>query len=152
MHCCGGFVVTQLYGGPRSTSDVDFLDVAPNARSSLVELAGKGSALHRKRKLYLDAVTVATPPESYQERLVPMYPKAWLKLRLYDLESHDLALSKLERNPDRDRDDVRHLARVGRLKPDILVDRYYKELRPNLANQARHDSTLQLWLKAYWTA
>jgi hypothetical protein len=25
LHCCGGFVVTQLYGVARSTSDVDFL-------------------------------------------------------------------------------------------------------------------------------
>jgi hypothetical protein len=25
LHCCGGFVVTQLYGVARTTSDVDFL-------------------------------------------------------------------------------------------------------------------------------
>jgi hypothetical protein len=28
-HCCGGFVVTQLYGAARTTSDVDLLGVAP---------------------------------------------------------------------------------------------------------------------------
>jgi hypothetical protein len=82
LHCCGGFVVTQLYGVARTTSDVDFLGVVPNMGGDLTEIAGKGSALHRKHKVYLDAVTVATPPENYEERLVPMFPGAWRRLRI----------------------------------------------------------------------
>ena len=66
LHCCGGFVVTQLYGVARTTSDVDFLGVVPNMRSDLMEIGGKGSALHQRHKLYLDSVTVATPPENYE--------------------------------------------------------------------------------------
>ncbi|MGA2739392.1 MAG: DUF6036 family nucleotidyltransferase [Bryobacteraceae bacterium] len=132
LHCCGGFVVTQLYGVARTTSDVDFLAAVPNVQRELTEIAGKGSPLHRKHKAYLDAVTVATPPENYEERLISMYPCAWVHLRLEALEAHDLALSKLERNIDRDRDDVRQLAQAGLLKPDILRNRYYNELRPNL--------------------
>jgi hypothetical protein len=94
LHCCGGFVVIQLYGVARTTSDVDFLGVVPNVQSHLIEIAGKGTALHRKHKLYLDAVTVATPPEDYEQRLVPMFPGTWTHLRLHALEAHDLALSK----------------------------------------------------------
>ena len=150
LHLCGGFVVTQLYGVARTTSDVDFLSVVPNLRANLAEIAGKGSPLHRKHKIFLDPVTVATPPENYQDRLVPMFPGAWSRLRLYALETHDLALSKLERNIERDRDDVHQLARAGHIRPDVLRDRYYSELRPNLANEATHDLTLQLWLEAYW--
>jgi hypothetical protein len=45
LHCCGGFVVTQLYGVARTTSDVDFLGVVPNVDTLLVEIAGKGSSL-----------------------------------------------------------------------------------------------------------
>ena len=64
-----------------------------------------------------------------------------------------MALSKLERNIERDRDDVQQLARAGHLKPEVLKERYYNELRPNLvANEARHDLTLQLWLEFYWPA
>jgi Nucleotidyltransferase of unknown function (DUF6036) len=152
-HCCGGFVVTQLYGVARTTSDVDFLGVVPNVRNDLTQIAGKGSALHQKHKVYLDAVTVATPPENYEERLVPMFPRSWRRLRLFALEAHDLALSKLERNIERDRDDVQQLARAGHLRPEILRERYYNELRPNLvAHEARHDLTLQLWLESYWPA
>jgi hypothetical protein len=153
LHCCGGFVVTQLYGVARTTSDIDFLGAVPNGGGNLTEIAGKGSALHRKHRVYLDEVTVATPPENYEERLVPLFPGAWVRLHLFALEVHDLALSKLERNIERDRDDVQHLARTGLLKPDILRERYYSELRPNLlAHEARHDLTLQLWLESYWSA
>jgi hypothetical protein len=150
LHLCGGFVVTQLYGVARTTSDVDFLSAVPNLRANLAEIAGKGSLLHRKHKLFLDPVTIATPPENYQDRLIAMFPGAWSQLQLYALEAHDLALSKLERNIERDREDVHQLARTGYIRPDVLRDRYYSELRPNLANESRHDLTLQLWLEAYW--
>lgn len=151
LHCCGGFVVTQLYGVARTTSDVDFLGVVPSVWRDLAEIAGKGSALHQKHKVYLDPVTVATPPEDYAERLVPMFPGVWANLRLYALEAHDLALTKLERNLERDRDDVRQLARAGHLKPEILKERYYRELRPNLlAREDWHDATLQQWIEFYW--
>ena len=151
LHCCGGFVVTQLYGVARTTNDVDFLGVVPNVGNDLTQIAGKSSDLHRRHKVYLDAVTVATPPENYEERLMPMFPGAWVHLQLYALEAHDLALSKLERNLDRDRDDVQQLARAGHLNSEILKERYYRELRPNLsAHEDRHDLTLQLWLESYW--
>jgi len=152
LHCCGGFVATQLYGIVRSTIDVDFLGLVPyDASRRLIELGGKGSALYRKHKVCLDAVTIATPPEDYEERLTPMFPGAWTHLRLFALEAHDIALSKLVRNQPRDRDDVQALARAGYLNPDVLTARYYKELRPNLpAHEDRHDLTLKLWLEAYW--
>jgi len=119
--------------------------------SELTKIGGKGSDLHRKHRVYLDAVTIATPPENYQDRLVPMFPGAWRRLQLFALEAHDLALSKLERNGERDRDDVQQLARAGHLRPEVLKERYYSELRPNLlAHETRHDLTLQLWLESYW--
>ena len=150
LHCCGGFVVTQLYGVARTTSDIDFLGVVPNVRSQLVQIAGKGTALHRKHKLYLDAVTVATPPEDYEQRLIPMFSGTWTHLHLHALEAHDLALSKLERNYDRDRDDVQQLARADYLSPEILKERYYREQRPNLlGHESRHDLTLELWLQLW---
>jgi hypothetical protein len=151
LHCCGGFVTTQLYGVARTTSDVDFLRVVPNVIGRLMNIGGKGSVLHQKHKVYLDAVAVATPPESYEDRLVPMFPDTWHHLRLLALEAHDLALSKLERNIERDRSDVQQLALAGRLRADILKERYYAELRPNLlAHEPRHDLTLRLWLESYF--
>jgi hypothetical protein len=151
LHCCGGFVVAHLYGVALTTNDVDFLGIVPNTPDNLKDIGGKGSVLHQKHRVYLDHVTVATPPESYEERLVPMFPGAWVRLQLYALEVHDLALSKLERNSDRDRNDVQQLARAGYLDPETLRKRYHREFRPNLlAHEDRHDLTLQLWLESYW--
>jgi hypothetical protein len=57
-----------------------------------------------------------------------------------------LQLSKLERNSQKDRDDVAFLAKSLHLSPEALRERYKKELRPYLANEARHDLTVELWL------
>ena len=151
LHCCGGFVATQCYGVARTTNDVDFLGVVPYPSGILTELAGKGSALHRRHKVYLEFVAVNTPPEDYEERLIPMFAGAWIHLELYALEAHDLALSKLERNFDKDRDDIKQLASAGHIKPNIINDRYYKEVRPNLlSRETEHDATLKMWLESYW--
>jgi len=61
---------------------VDFLSIVPNMQIDLINLSGKGSGLNQKYKVYLDAVTVATPPENYEQRMVRMYPDAFVHLRL----------------------------------------------------------------------
>ena len=111
LHCLGGFVMTMLYGLDRPTSDVDVLPIGSNpAIESLIDLAGEGSKLHKKYKVYLQVVGVASVPENYEERLTEMFPLTFKQLRLLALDPYDLALSKLERNTQRDRDDVWHLA------------------------------------------
>jgi hypothetical protein len=69
-------------------------------------------------------------------------------LRLFALDPYDLALSKLERNIQRDRDDVKHLARTVPLNVKDLKDRYQTELRWQLGNPEREDLTLKLWIEA----
>jgi hypothetical protein len=69
-------------------------------------------------------------------------------LRLFALDPYDLALSKLERNIQRDRDDVRHLARTVPFDLEVLRRRYRDELRWQLGNPEREDLTLQLWIDA----
>src|SRR5437867_521191 len=78
----------------------------------MLELSMQGGPLHKKYKIYLDHVGVAHVPEDYEERLTEIFPKVFKHLRLFALDPYDLALSKLERNVQRDRDDVMHLART----------------------------------------
>lgn len=149
FECIGGFVVTALYGLPRPTADVDVLSIAPSTqRAFILELAGKGSRLHKKHRLYIECVTVATIPEDYEERLTEMFPGSFSHLRLLALDPYDIALSKLERNSQRDRDDVKFLAEKVPFDLEVLKKRYEKELRPNLGNPRREDLTLQLWIEA----
>src|SRR5215467_3941643 len=112
LDCIGGFVVTQLYGFSRETVDLDVLVIAPKEQlNPLLEFGREGGALHKKHKVYLDYVGVAKVPEDYEDRLTEMFAGAYKRLRLCALDPYDLTLSKLERNIQRDRDDVRHLAR-----------------------------------------
>ncbi len=152
LHCLGGFAAVQAYGLQRATSDIDVISVVPfDSSARLVELAGKQSPLRRKHAVYLDVVTVASVPENYLSRLVEIFHGHWGSLRLFVLEAHDLALTKLERNFERDREDVQHLARSGHLNAEILRQRYWRELRPYVTGRVSwHDQTLQMWLEAYF--
>jgi hypothetical protein len=143
----GGFVVTMVYGFSRPTGDLGVLEIAPrDAGRAVLELRIRGGPLHKKYKIYLDHVGVAHVPEDYEDRLTEIFPGTFQHLRLLALDPYDLALSKLERNLQRDRDDVLHLARTGPLDPEVLKDRYQKELRWQLGNPEREDLTLRLWI------
>jgi Nucleotidyltransferase of unknown function (DUF6036) len=150
FHCIGGFVITLLYGFSRPTSDIDVLVVVPtdDTRQALIELGREGSALHKKHGVYLNCVTVARVPENYEDRLTEMFPGAFTNLRLFALDPYDLALSKLERNIQRDRDDIKYLARTVPLDLGVLKERYQNEFRLYLGVPEREDLILKLWMEA----
>ncbi len=148
MDCIGGFVVTQVYGLDRPTIDLDVIELAPaQGAETLLMLGQRGGPLSRKHHVYLDKVAVAAMPEEYEGRLVEMFPGAYRQLRLMAVGPYDLALSKLERNSQKDRDDVRYLARTVPLDLERLRHIYAAELRPILGVPQREDLTLQLWLE-----
>ncbi len=149
LDCMGGFVVTMVYGFSRPTGDLDVLEIAPkDAGRAMLELGMRGGLLHKKYKIHLDHVGVAHVPEDYEDRLTEVFPGTFQHLRLLALDPYDLALSKLERNIQRDRDDVLHLVRTVPLDLEVLKDRYQNELRWQLGNPEREDLTLQLWIDA----
>jgi hypothetical protein len=145
----GGFVVTMVHGFSRPTADLDVLEIVPReAGRAMLALGMQGGSLHRKYKIYLDHVGVAHIPENYEQRLTEIFPQTFTHLRLCALDPYDLALSKLERNIQRDRDDVKYLARTVPLDLSVLSERYQRELRWQLGNPAREDLTLRLWMEA----
>ena len=148
FHCLGGFVVTLAYGANRTTSDVDVLMFVPKTGASvLVDLGQKESVLHKRYKVYLDPVNVATPPEDYDQRLTEMFPGTFKNIRLFALDAYDIALTKLERNSPKDREDVKYLARTIPFDLDVLRERYRKDLRDYLFVPEREDLTLKLWIE-----
>jgi hypothetical protein len=148
LQCIGGFAIAMLYGLPRPTVDVDFLSVVPAGEIGRLDaLAGMGSALDRKHGVHVQHVGIVTVPENYAGRLIPIFPGAYRRVRLAGLEAYDLALSKLERNSARDREDVKFLARAVPLNLTTLEERYRSELRPYLAAAERHDLTMRLWIE-----
>jgi Nucleotidyltransferase of unknown function (DUF6036) len=145
--CLGGFVLSVLYRLPRPTSDVDAISIAPTPqREQILKLAGQSSALHEKYRVYIQHVTIAPDIDEYETRLTEMFPETFKRLRFLALDPYDLALSKLERNSLRDRDDITFLARTVPLDLQVLTERYQKSVRPFLGNPQREDLTLQLWI------
>ena len=148
LHCFGGFVIAEHHGLTRATADIDIIHARGTEPAALTEMAGKGSPLHKKHGVYIDVVTVAAVPEVYERRLIDLLPnESFRHLRLKGFERHDLALAKLERNSDRDREDVKRLAAGPGLDPAILNERYEKELRFQLGRPESGDLTLNLWIE-----
>ncbi len=146
LYCVGGFAMTLQYGLARQTSDIDVLEIAPLHQLGIVmAIAGQGSQLNKRHGLYIEHVAIMVLPENYHDRTVELFPRQYEKLRLFGLDPYDLALSKLERNSQIDRDDVKYLFRTIPLDPDVLERRYRSEQRPYLSNEGRHDLTLSLW-------
>jgi hypothetical protein len=71
LHCIGGFALVHFYGFPRTTADIDYCSAVP-ANLNLEEVAGQGSALHKKHGVWLHRVAVANLPEAYKTRLQEM--------------------------------------------------------------------------------
>jgi hypothetical protein len=151
LHCIGGFAVSQYYGFSRETADLDILAVCPHyLMQHLRAISGKDSPLFQQHRVYVDFVAVASYPENYESRLIRIFP-IWSHLRLWALEAHDLALTKLERSSDRDLRDVMNLASRGILKRETLQQRYDTEMRPYLIGRTPswNDGTLAMWLESW---
>jgi len=146
LHCFGGFVIAEHYGLVRPTADIDILASRGTDPGTLARLAGKDSPLHKRFGVYVDVVGVATVPEDYESRLATMSAGRFTYLRVRAFERHDLVLAKIERNSDRDREDLEALARGAGLDVSVLKSRYENELRPFLGRPDREDLTLSLWI------
>ena len=146
VHCLGGFVIAELYGLSRPTADVDVIQARGAANlNELAQVGGRGTPLAKQHRVYLDIVTIASVPEDYEARLIDFFPEAFTNLRLRAFERHDLALAKLARNQDHDREDVKRLAMGPGLDVDVLRDRYKRELRYQFGNPEREDLSLDQW-------
>jgi hypothetical protein len=154
FHCIGGFVVSQYYGFGRETADLDVLSVIPNqVADRVIEIAGQGSLLQAKYRVYIDHVRVANYPDGYEGRLDRVFPM-WSKVQLWALEPHDLALTKLERSAERDIRDVMYLAQAGLIDRKTLIARFEAEVEPYITGPSPtwHRTTLNMWIDSCWPA
>lgn len=152
FHCIGGFVVSQHYGFARETTDLDILTVIPwEVAEGAIQFAGKGSALQKTYGVHVDYVRVANYPADYEDRLARAFP-IWSKVRLWVLEPHDLALTKLERSSQQDINDVIFLAQANLINKDTLVARFETEFDPYVTGPTPtwHRTTLNMWIDSCW--
>ena len=116
-----------------------------------MQLGGEGSDLYKRHGVFLQHVTIFNVPDGYEDRTTEMFPGAYPNIRLLALDPYDLALSKLDRNAQVDRDDVKYLVRHVPLSRQVLQDRYEQELRPLFIGRVEQaDATIKLWFEAFF--
>jgi len=146
--CIGGFVLAMLHGLERPTSDLDFIECRPKSEcKGLLDIAGEGRRLHEKHGVFLQYVSVAQLPDNYEDRLVAMFEGNFRYLRLYALGPYDLALSKFERNSEKDRDDLLRLASVADFDPQEFEGIYEEEFKLYVKDRLFHRTTFEFWLE-----
>lgn len=120
------------YDYTATTSDIDIL--CPKGAADLVALAvnqfGRGTEGARAHGLYLDVVNEAFPPMpgGYEGR-AHQVEGLWRVRKVYHLNPHDLAASKLRRFAPKDRADIRQLCDWGYLDPAKLEEILEKAYR-----------------------
>jgi hypothetical protein len=113
----GRAALVFYYQFPLSTMDIDIIWMRnSDLETKAIELFGKGSALARQCGLYLDPVPQGLPPTptGYRNRC-EAFPGPWKVLRLWKLEVHDLAATKLKSFRPKDRQDLQALCDQGLL-------------------------------------
>jgi hypothetical protein len=108
------------------TKDFDAVQIShpprPLARIA-VELFGKGTDGARRSGLYLETVPDGLPPlpQGFTSRCQEVEGE-WQVIRLWRLEIHDLAATKLKCFRPQDREDLQFLCDAGRLRADRLKE------------------------------
>jgi hypothetical protein len=144
LHCLGGFVLAVLYNLPRPTADVDYVNISPfPAQEHLLAIAGLGSRLAKKHKLYLQRASIADLPYNYEDRLLEL-ELGLDHLRIFTLEIYDLVLSKICSPRPKDFEDAKYLITTQSLLYNTLYARWQSDLQSFIPHPERHETTLRL--------
>jgi hypothetical protein len=144
MYHLGRSALVIHYGFRLSTNDIDIVWMRnSDLEQKAIELLGKGSALAKSLGLYLDPVPVGVPPlpHWFRKRCVEQ-PGNWKVLRLWKLEVHDLAVTKLKSFRPKDRQDLqalcdRGLLDVGKLRESLDAAFPFRSPKPEDATDDR---------------
>src|SRR5262245_16738332 len=118
----GRAALVVSYRFPLFTNDIDIVSSWDSElERKAIALSGKESLLAKTLGLYLDPVSPGLPPlpSGFRNRCESI-PGDWKVLRLWKLEVHDLAVSKLKSFRPRDREDLQALCDRGLLNPAKL--------------------------------
>lgn len=123
LYHLGRSAVVWQFGSQVTTRDFDV--IRPHVSDELIAFVeksvGKGTDAATRHGTYLEFVNEGWPPVSQGcERRSTLEPGAWTRLRLFELDPHDLAATKLRRFAAHDREDIRFLCDLGKLESDRL--------------------------------
>jgi Nucleotidyltransferase of unknown function (DUF6036) len=140
----GGGAASLAYGIQNATKDLDTF-TGSGASEAMLQRAVERAQATTGLDIPLGPAGVADAPYEFESRLVPVLAeRGWKRLKLFALERHDLALSKIVRGVQ---GDIEHVVAIHRLQPldfDTLIERYIHEMKHVVARRESLRSTL-LW-------
>lgn len=113
----------------RGTKDTDVLktrDLSQETKQQLLELAGRGTEIHKRHRVYIDVVSGALPFLPQQPAWTQL-PELSAELRHFDLSVLsviDVVVSKLKRFSPNDIGDIEAMMELGLVPHDALVERF----------------------------
>jgi hypothetical protein len=112
----GRTVLVQHYAFPLTTTDFDIVRYDSRLQDKMIEKFGKGTPAARELGLYLDPVDNGLPPlpHGYEKRCREVSGN-WQVLRVWALEIHDFAASKMKSFRPKDREDLQMMCDRGML-------------------------------------
>jgi hypothetical protein len=119
LYHIGRSALVLHYGVKLSTRDFDFIQMRESRlEANALESFGKDTLNAERLGLYLDAVPQGLPPvpQRFRKRCQRVAGN-WKVLRLWRLEPHDFAATKLRIFRPQDRQDLRFLCDQGLLNP-----------------------------------
>lgn len=121
LYHLGRSALVWRYQATFSTKDIDVVQMRTPLEEKAHELFGRDSAKAKELDLYLDLVAEGLPPlpGGYKSRSKEV-PGNWRVIRLWELEEHDLAATKMKTFRPQDRQDLRFLCDQGALRADKL--------------------------------
>jgi hypothetical protein len=153
MFLLGRAALVMHYQFQFSTKDIDIVWMRDSElECKAIELLGKGSTLAKTLGLFLDPVPPGLPPlPGWFRHRCELIPGNWKVLRLWMLEVHDLAATKLKSFRPQDREDLQILCDRGLLHPAKLresLQAAYPFKSPK-AEDAEDDPDTPDWGKAF---
>mgnify|MGYP001817017772 CR=1 FL=1 len=136
----GGSAVILAHGVTTTTVDIDTLNGVTAALEHAFEEAYQLTGLRPP----VSHSGVAFVPERYEERLVRQATGGLLEL--WVLEKHDLAISKVVRGDERDRQHLRAIHEHDPFEFEILVARFKDEMLPIYVGDESRPIARFLWI------
>jgi hypothetical protein len=124
---CGALLLQADYERGTKDSDVfETADLLDDTKHRLVQIAGPGTDLHRRRKLYIDIVANGLPflPHVPVWRPVPSLNAVLERLDVVVLDVVDVVVSKLKRYHANDQSDIDAMIDLGLVSHDRLLERF----------------------------
>jgi Nucleotidyltransferase of unknown function (DUF6036) len=125
LYHIGRTALVMHHGLMQTTKDFDILEMrSSRLEPELIREFGKNSRAAREFNLYIDPVPMGLPPVpgGFQQRCEEV-SGTWKVLRLWKLEVHDLAATKMKSFRPQDRQDLQMLCDQRLINADKLRDR-----------------------------